>query len=101
MKKIISDCFNAEKKYIVVDEPIAGMTGDSWDDVYSTAEAANQAARIQWGRLTKREQEKRHVYAAVVTRDDLADWAIDEDSEEIDWTAWESCNPCGFDSANL
>ncbi len=30
-----------EKRYIVVDMPISG-TGDSWTDVYGTAEEANR-----------------------------------------------------------
>lgn len=84
-----------EKKYIVVDET---RDGDSWTDVYETAEEANQAAWYDWNHLTKSEQKGRHIYAAVVTHDDLADDAFDEDTGTIDWCCWAQNNPCGFDS---
>lgn len=90
---------SVEKKYIVVDDPI-GRTGDSWTDVYDTAKEANHAAWRAWNYLTKQEQRERHVWAGLVTHEDLDDDAIDEDTGEIDWRCWVNADtfPGAFDS---
>ncbi len=87
------------KRYLVIDEHKNG-SGDSWTDVFDTLEAANSKAESAWGYLTQREQSKRRIHVAVVTEEDLADYAIDEDDGTIDWTAFNQYSDPdgGFDS---
>lgn len=89
-----------EKRYIVVDMPISG-TGDSWTDVYGTAEEANREARGAWEQLSEADRRNRQIFAAVVSIDDLADYA--EEEGKIDWACWENCNtfPGAFDSRKI
>lgn len=89
-----------DKKYIVVDEPAGGFGGDVFQEIYDTPEEANAAASYGWEHLTRNEQRKRHVFAGVVTPEDLPEDAIDEDSGEIDWGAATSIDgfPGAFDS---
>ena len=83
-----------EKSYIVVDMPISG-TGDSWTDVYGTE------ARGAWDQLSEADRRNRQIFAAVVSIDDLADYA--EEDGKIDWACWENCNtfPGAFDSRKI
>lgn len=91
---------SVEKKYIVVDEPTR-RCGDEWRYVYDTAEEANSAAWRAWNYLTKQEQRERHIWAGLVTHEDLDDDAIDEDTGEIDWRCWVNADtfPGAFDSS--
>ena len=88
--------FADEKKFIVVDED----DGDRWTEVYDTAEEANAAAQAAWQHLTEREQRSRHIWAGVVTRDDLDDDAVDEETGAICWSSWINADvfPGAFDS---
>lgn len=98
---------NIERKYIVVDEfnyrDYPHGSGDSWQYVYDTPEEANAQASMRWHHLTSQGRQKRHVYAGVITQDDLADDAVDEDTGEVDWKRWNNCNtfPGALDSYNL
>ena len=87
-----------ESRYIVVNDTLP--YGDSWTDVYDTAEEANRAAWYDWNHLTKPEQREQHIWAGLVTREDLGDDAIDEDTGEIDWRCWVNADtfPGAFDS---
>lgn len=92
------------RKYIVVDETLYGSSvGDAETEVFDTPEAANSGATSLWNHLTQKEQEMRHIYAAVVTESILDDCAKNEDSGEIDWRCWMSCDafPGAFDSDAL
>lgn len=88
-----------QRKYIVVDDALP--YGDSWTDVYNTAEEANRAARHDWDMLTTQEQRKRHIWAGLITLEDLGDDAIDEDTGAINWRCWVNADtfPGAFDSA--
>ena len=70
-----------EKRYIVVDMPISGA-GDSWTDVYDTAEDANREARGAWEQLSEEDRRNRQIFAAVVSIEDLTDHA--EEDGKID-----------------
>lgn len=99
--------YNIERKYIVVDE--LKHRGHSygfvarWRYVYDTPEEANAQASMRWYHLTPQERQKRHVYAGMITRNDLDDDAVDEDTGEVDWKRWNNCNtfPGALDSYNL
>lgn len=84
------------KKYIVVDQ----IGNDDYADVFDTIEAANEFALKSWKHLTNYEKEGRHIYVCEVTEEDLDDWAIDEETGEIDWSCFFQSNlPAdGFDS---
>ena len=88
-----------EKRYVVVDEHKFGE-GDRFATVHLTPEEANAEADYQWNHLTKTEQSCRHVYTAVVRRDMLPDYAIDEDTGEVDWSLFGDTDtfPGAFDS---
>lgn len=81
-----------EYRYIVVDEPQKGFGGDTWQDVYDSLDKANKAADLDWWYLTASEKRKRHIYVGVVRMEDLNEWAFDEDTGAIDWTAFHSIN---------
>lgn len=85
-----------EKKFVAVDEQ---LYGDQFIDVFDSAEEASEAAEQAWNHLTQSERKNRHIYSAMVTANDLCEDAFDD--EEIDWTFFHSCNPCGFDSDAL
>lgn len=61
---------------------------DGFCDVFDTIEEANKAAITQWDHLTITERKHSEVEVLAVTEDDLADWAIDEENGEIDWTSY-------------
>ena len=88
------------EKYLVIDERING-DGDQFVKVFNAPELAEVEAERQWNYLTAREQKTRHIYTAVVTESDLAFWAVDDETGEIDWTAFDSCDTYegAFDSA--
>lgn len=87
-------------KYIVVDEPKRGLTGDMYQEIYDTPEGANTAASYNWDHLTRREQKCRHIFAGIVTPEDLPEDAFDEDTGKIDWAAANNIQefPGAFDS---
>lgn len=84
-------------KYIVVDQ----IGNDDYETFFDTIEAANEFALKSWKHLTNREKNGRHIYVCVVTEKDLDDWAVDEETDEIDWGCFfQSDFPAGgFDSA--
>ena len=83
-------------KYIVVDQ----IGNDDYETVFETIEAANEFALKSWKHLTNREKNGRHIYVCAVTEKDLDDWAVDEETGEIDWRCFFQSNlPAdGFDS---
>lgn len=87
-------------KYVVVDMPKDGISGDWWQEVYDTAEEANAAAESQWEHLTDREQKRRHIYAGIVTEKMLPKEAVNEDTGVIDWSLFADHDtfPGAFDS---
>lgn len=74
---------------------------DDYEEVFDTIEAANQFALKSWNHLTNREKKGRHIFVCEVTEKDLDDWAVDEETVEIDWGCFfQSDLPTdGFDSA--
>lgn len=66
-----------------------------------TAEDANREARGAWEQLSEADRRNRQIFAAVVSIDDLADYA--EEDGKIDWACWENCNtfPGAFDSRKI
>ena len=84
------------KKYIVVDQ----IGNDDYEEVFDTIEAANAFALKSWKHLTNREKNGRHIYVCAVTEKDLDDWAVDEETGEIDWRCFDRCDmtPDCFDS---
>lgn len=90
--------FTDDQRYIVVCD-VDG--GDSWTDVYNTAEEANEAALHDWCSLSAHDQRRQHIWAGIVSREDLGDDAIDEDTGEIDWRCWVNADnfPGAFDSS--
>lgn len=70
-------------KYIVVD--YRGRDCSQWITVHDTPEEANTDARRQWEQLSTYDQQDRHVFAAIVGREDVPAYAIDEDTGAIDW----------------
>lgn len=89
------------ERYVVIDEP-KGAAGDVWTDVFETPEEANKHAEGSWEVLTKAERKNRHIFAAKVTENDLADYAVNEDGV-IDWECFEQCDtfPGAFDSDKI
>lgn len=89
-------------KYIVIDE-WNNSTHDRFEEIFGAPEIANRFARLSWEHLTIFERERRHIFAAVIREEDLADDAKDEDTGEIDWLAWVNCHtaPDLFDSGRL
>ena len=89
-----------EKRYIVIDMPANGCSGDIYQEVYNTPEEANAAADYKWHMLTAQERRHRRIMAGVVTQDMLPDDAIDEDTGAIDWELFGDCDsfPGSFDS---
>lgn len=89
-------------KYIVIDEWLNG-THDRFEEIFDTVDQANRYARLSWELLTVWEQQRRHVFAAVIREEDLAEYAKDEESGEIDWREWVNCHttPQLFDSGRL
>lgn len=65
---------------------------DSFCDVFDALEEANKAACDQWYRMSKYDRECSQVYVLAVTENDLSDWAIDDETGEIDWTAYANAN---------
>lgn len=74
-----------EKRYVVVDMPTGGLSGDMSQYVYQTPEESNAAADYKWHMLTPQERRLIHIMAGLVTKDMLPDDAIDEDTGGIDW----------------
>ena len=89
-------------KYIVIDERNGGF-GDSFERYFDTVDEANQYAVDSWGYLTAIEKQKRHIFAAVIREEDLAEYAKDEETGEIDWREWVNCHttPQLFDSRRV
>lgn len=72
---------NKQVRYVVVDE---ATNGDRCEKVCHTPEEANSEAEMQWGYLTRSEKKNRHIYACLVTEDDLdpddvEDYGLDND----------------------
>ena len=66
--------------------------------VFDTEAEAREHAETALQYLTKKEKEQTLVYIADVTKEDLADWAFDDD--EIDWASFESCGHECYDILN-
>lgn len=75
-------------KYLVVSEGV-GYVCDAWVTAFDSLEEAQENAVTQWGYLTRDEKKKTRVFVGYVKIDDLSEWAIDEDTGEIDWTSYE------------
>lgn len=73
-----------DKRYVVIDMPTPGTDGDIYQEVYTTAEEANSEAAYQWDHLTAAEKHRRHIYAAIAQRENLDEFAVDEDTGETD-----------------
>lgn len=88
-----------ERRYIVIDEPEDG-NGDSFEEAFQTLKEANKNAEMHWNHLTGREKAKRHILVGIVTKNDLEDYAFDDD--RIDWCCYHSydTNEECFDSNN-
>ena len=89
-----------DHRYIVVDAPAPGKDGDIYQTICPSAAEANSEAAYQWGHLTAAEQRRRHIYAGLVRRDDLGEFAVDADTGDTDWTCYVSMDtfPGAFDS---
>lgn len=89
-----------EKRYVVVDMPTGGLSGDIFQEVYLTPEEANAAADYKWHMLTTQERRRRRIMAGVVTQTMLPDEAIDEEIGAIDWELFGDFDsfPGSFDS---
>lgn len=74
-------------KYLVIDEQ-KNLEGDVFVYVYDSADDANTAALVAWRHLTASEQRKRHIFVACVALEDLEEYAVDEETGEIDWTCY-------------
>ena len=87
-----------EKRFLVINEMKDGC-GDCDVHDFEQLEAANRYASMIWDHLTERERKNRIIKVWLVTLEDLADWAIDEDGV-IDWSAYEQLRNAdgGFDS---
>lgn len=87
-----------EIRYLVIDEK---TNGDSYCEAYATLKEANEAAACEWDHLSAYDKKRSHIHVGVVRREDLADRAEDDETGEIDWTAFEQYDrPEGaFDSA--
>lgn len=84
-----------ERKYIVVE------TNHHTDEVETyvceTLQDANDKALGRWNHLTAREQSFHCIEVGYLTRRMLADYAVDEDTGETDWTCydeWDVCEGC-------
>lgn len=89
-----------EKRYVVVDMPAGGLSGDIAQEVYLAPEEANAAAAYKWSLLSSQERRHRRIMAGVVTEDMLPEDAIEEDTGAIDWELFSDCDsfPGAFDS---
>ena len=89
-----------EKRYVVVDMPTGGLSGDMFQYVYQTPEEANIAAAYKWHMLTPQERRRRRIMAGVVPQAMLPVDAIDEDTGSIDWELFGDFDsfPDSFDS---
>lgn len=86
------------KKYLVEESNYrrdldrAGKNNNTYDggscEVFDTLEEANKAAIATWDHLTEAERKHSEVEVLVVAEDGLSIWAIDDDTGEIDWTAY-------------
>lgn len=87
-----------EIRYLVIDEK---TSGDTYTEAYTTLDEANDAASREWDHLSSFDKRRSHIHVGMVRREDLADWAEDEETGEIDWAAYEQYDrPEGaFDSA--
>lgn len=74
-------------RYLVIEHR---SDGDTESFVYDTLEKANQAAERLWKELGNSDKLHAHVNVCKVTRDDLSDYAFDEETGEIDWTCYEN-----------
>lgn len=85
-------------KYAVIDQKIP--EGDRFEKIYDTAEGANAAAEYDWGHLSDYDRKRTHIYAARIHLDQLPDYAIDEETGEIDWLLFDDHGtfPGAFDS---
>lgn len=81
-----------EKRYVVVDMPTGGLSGDMFQYVYQTPEEANAAADYKWHMLTPQERRRRRIMAGVVTKDMLPDDAVCPETGEPDWTMFSDFN---------
>lgn len=85
------------EKYIVIEHGFRGNdlkdwtdpTSDDWEHVYGMLNEANKAAEDMWAR-SRRKHWAVEVFR--VTKNDLYDDAIDDDTGEIDWLAYHSLN---------
>lgn len=89
-----------QKRYLCIDEPAHGISGDSYEEIYNSPEEANAAADYAWAHLTQSERKRRHIFAAMVTEECLDEEAFTEDG--IMWEMWNSLYdfPGAFDSKN-
>lgn len=72
-----------EQRYLVLDDP--KNDGDSFSEVYETLEEANAAAERAWSYKTANERSHRRIHVALVRREWLEDYAVDEDTGAISW----------------
>jgi hypothetical protein len=85
------------KKYIVIET----RNNDEWVTVFDTLEETNEYAERAWEHLSDYDKKNQSVEVGIVTENDLADWAVDEETGEIDWTAYtqwnqtKECFDCG------
>lgn len=85
-------------KYLVIREALP--MGDRWEDVFDSLEQANREASYHWNHLTRREQQRNHVYVVEVRREWLSEDAIDEDTGAVEWAMFDQADtrPGFFDS---
>lgn len=83
--------------FVVVDD--AGT--DVFNEFFDTKEEANYNAKLAWERLTYSEKKKRHIVAGYIRREDLEDFAFEDDS--INWNAYNAydTDESFFDSDRL
>lgn len=76
-------------KWMVVDEKYSnvGLIRDC--EFFDSAVESQKRARELWEQLSPRDQQNRHIYNAVITVEDLPEYAVDENGN-IDWYQWES-----------
>ena len=73
------------KKYIVIE---TNKHGDEWVSVFDTLEEANEYAKKAWEHLSAHDKKEQSVIVGIVSENDLTEWAVDEESGEIDWTSY-------------
>lgn len=88
------------KKYLVEESNYrhdlnrVGKNNNTYDsgscEVFDTLEEANKAAIATWDHLTEEERKHSEVEVLVVAEDGLSIWAIDDETGEIDWTAYDN-----------